>query len=97
MSGACYRRWRVNGDETPRVSTSHTGTAILNSPVPLGVQPGTFGGLLLAPVSTVQPIRARRKYRPLVSGRSRVSAEDRRCPILSATDHPARKDMTQVT
>jgi hypothetical protein len=39
----------VDGDETPQVSTSHTGTAILNLPVPLGFQPGTFGGPLLAP------------------------------------------------
>jgi hypothetical protein len=38
----------VDGDETPRVSTSHTGMAILNLPVPLGSQPGTFGGPLLA-------------------------------------------------
>ena len=30
------------GDETPRISTSHTGTAILNLPVPLDIQPGTF-------------------------------------------------------
>ena len=30
------------GDETPQVSTSHTGTAILKLPVPLGIQPGTF-------------------------------------------------------
>ncbi len=49
MSGACFRRWGVDGDETPRVSTSHTGTAILNLPVPLGIQPGTFGGPLLTP------------------------------------------------
>ena len=53
MSGACFRRWGVGGDETPQVSTSHTGTAILNLPVPLGVQPDTFGGPILAPVSTV--------------------------------------------
>ena len=38
----------VDGDETPQVSTSHNGTAILNLPVPLGIQPGTFGGPLLA-------------------------------------------------
>src|SRR5436190_12154528 len=36
----------VDGDETPQVSTSHSGTAILNLPVPLGSQPGTFGGPL---------------------------------------------------
>ena len=81
----------VDGDETPRVSTSHTGTAILNLPVPLGVQPGTFGGPLLAPESTVQPMSAGCKHRPLASGRSRVSAEDRRRPLLSVTDHPAQK------
>ena len=35
----------MDGDETPQVSMSHTGTAIFNLPVPLGIQPGTFGGL----------------------------------------------------
>jgi hypothetical protein len=83
------REW--TGNETPQVSTSHTGTAILNLPVPLGVRPGTFGGLLLAPISTVQPIPARGKHRQLVSARSRVSVEDHRRPLPSATDHPARK------
>jgi len=77
MSGACFRRWGVDGDETPRVSTSHTGTAILKSPVPLGIQPGTIGGPLLAPVSTVQPIPARRKHRPLASA-------GRECPQKAA-------------
>lgn len=80
----------VDGDETPQVSTPHSGTAILNLPVPLGVQPDTFGGPLLAPVSTLQPMSARCKHRPLASARSRVSAEDRRRPLLSATGHPAQ-------
>ena len=81
----------VDGDETPQVSTSRSGTAIVNLPVPLGSQPGTFGGPLLAPVSTVQPMSARCKHRPFASARSRVSAEDRRRPLLSAADRPARK------
>jgi hypothetical protein len=97
MSGVCFRRWGVDGDETPRISTSHTGTAILNLPVPLGFQPGTFGGPFLAPVPTVQPMSARCKHRPFASAMSRVSAEDRRRPLLSATGHPARKNVIQVT
>ena len=81
----------VDGDEAPQLSTSYTGTAILNLPVLMGVQPGTFGGPLLAPVSTVQPRSGRCKCRPLVSARLRVSAEDRRRPLPSATDHPGSK------
>jgi hypothetical protein len=77
MSGACFRRWGSGRDETPWVSTSQTGTAILNLPVPLGVQPGTIGGPLLALVFTVQPIPARRKYRPLASA-------SRECPYKTA-------------
>ena len=83
---------RVDGDETPRVSTSHTGTAILNLPVPLGFQPGTFGGPLLVPVPTVQSIPVRCKHRPLASARSRVSVEDRRRPLLTVSD-PRPKEM----
>ena len=81
----------VDGDDTPQVSTSHNGTAILNLPVPLGSQPGTFGGSLLAPVSTVQPMSARCKHRRLASPRSRESAGDRRRPLLSTRDHPVQK------
>jgi hypothetical protein len=80
MSGACFRRWGSGRDETPQVSTSHSGTAILNLPVSLGSQPGTFGGPFLAPVSTVQPMSARCKHRPLASARSRVSAEEAASP-----------------
>ena len=54
MSGACFRRWEMDGDETPQVSTSHTGTAIFNLPVPPGIQPGTFGGPL-APLCSRHP------------------------------------------
>ena len=59
--------------------------------------PGTFGGPLLAPVSTAQPRSARCKRRPLVSARSRVSAEDRRRPLLSARDDLTHKDVMRVT
>ena len=44
----------MDGDETPQLSTSHTGMAIFNLPVPLGIQPGTFGGLL-APLCSRHP------------------------------------------
>jgi len=81
----------VDGDETPQISTSHTETAILNLPVPLGFQPGTFGGPLLAPVSTVQSMSAICKHRPLASATSPSSAIGRRRPLPSATDHPAPK------
>lgn len=84
----------VDGDETPQVSTSHSGTAISNLPVPLGSQPGTFGGPLLAPVSTVQPVSARCKHRPLASARTPVSAEDRRRPLPTVSDRRAEDDMT---
>ena len=70
----------VDGDETPQVSTSHTETAIFNLPVPLGIQPGTFGGPVLALVSTVQPIHARRKHRQFVSAMSK-------CPLKTAGVH----------
>jgi hypothetical protein len=63
-------RWGGGGGEAPQVSTSHTGTAILRLPVPLGIQPGTFGGPVLALVSTVQPILAGRKHQPFVSALS---------------------------
>ena len=94
MSGACFRRWGSGRGRTPQVSTSHTGTAILNLPVPLGFQPGTFGGPLLAPVSTVQPASARCKHRPLASARSPVSAEDRRRPLLTVCDRQTEDDVT---
>ena len=84
----------MDGDETPQLSTSHTGMAIFNLPVPLGIQPGTFGGLPLAPVSTVQPIPARGKHRQHVSARSRVSAGDRRRPLLTVGDHHVGNNVT---
>jgi hypothetical protein len=45
MSGACFRRWGSGGDETPRISTSHTETAILRLPVPLGFSPAPSAAL----------------------------------------------------
>jgi len=87
MSGACFRRWGVvHEDETPRLSTSHTGTAILNLPVPLGVQPGHLRRP--SPGSgTHCAADARRMQTPTAHvGRSRVSVEDRRRPLLSAED-----------
>jgi hypothetical protein len=80
MSGACSRRWGSGEGEAPQVSTSHTGTAILRLPVPLGIQPGTLGGHVLALVSTVQPIPAGRKHRPFVSAVSE-------CPLKTAGVH----------
>ena len=76
----------MDGDETPRVSTSHTGTAILNLPVPLGIQPHTFGGPL---VPTMQPTSTRCKHRPRVDGHPMCLKRPWR-PLLSANDHPAR-------
>jgi|SRR5215831_8527224 len=57
---------RVDGDQTPQVGTSVPETMILILAGALGVQPGIFGYALLAPVSTVQPMPARCKYRPRV-------------------------------
>jgi len=58
----------------------------------LGIQPGTFGsGIYCAadPRWTQTPaIRV---------GHVRVSTEDRRRPLPSTTDHPTRKNVTQVT
>lgn len=71
------------------MSTFHTGTAILIVPVPLGIQPGTFGSPHRAPLSTVQPMPAGRKHRPYAEPGPVVSAEDRRRPLLSAKGHSA--------
>ena len=90
MSGACFRRWGSGRGRNPEGKHVPYRTAILNLPVPLGFQPGTFGGPLLAPVSTVQPVSARCKHRPLASARSSVSAEDRRRPLLTVGDRQAK-------
>jgi hypothetical protein len=68
------------GDETPRVSTSHIRDGDLEIAGALGIQPGTFGGPVLAPVSTVQPILAGSKHRPFVSAMSE-------CPLKTAGVH----------
>ena len=79
----------VDGDETPQVSTSHSGTAILIlcrcrwafSPAP--------SAALLALVPTVQPKSARCKHRPRVDDHLMCPKRPWR-PLLSANDHPAR-------
>jgi hypothetical protein len=67
----------VDGDETPQVSTSHSGTAILNLPVPLGSQPGTFGG----PLRLLYPLCGRC---PPDANTGRSRRRGRECPQKTA-------------
>jgi hypothetical protein len=97
MSGACFRRWGSGRGCNPAGEHVPYRNGDLDLPVPVDVQPGTFGGPLLATVSTVQPMSAICKHRPLASARSRVSAEGRRRPLLSSKDHSAGSNVTQTT
>jgi len=90
MSGACFRRWGSGRGRNPAAKHIPFRDGDLDSlPVLLGVQPGTFGGPLLAPVPTVQPKSARCKHRPRVDGHPMCLKRPWR-PLLSANDHPAR-------
>ena len=78
---------RVDGDRTPQVGTSVLETMILILAGALDVQPGTFGYALLAPVSTVQPMPARCKYRPRVDDDPlcpQKTVDVRYCPPVTA-------------
>jgi hypothetical protein len=91
MSGDCFRRWGSGRGRNPAGKHIPYRDGDLELAGAPGRSARHLRRPLLAPVSTVQPMSARRKHRPLASARSRVSAEDRRRPLLSATDHPARK------
>jgi hypothetical protein len=95
MSGACFRRWGSGRGRNP--AGKHVRQR--DGDLELAGAPGLSArhlrqGPLLAPVSTVQPMSARCKHLPLASARSRVSAEDRRRPLLTVGDRQAEGNVT---
>jgi hypothetical protein len=70
----------------------HAGTAIWILPVPLGIQPDTFGGACSALLSTVRATPAECKHRLIVSRLPVVSVEDRESPTTGTSRQGANAD-----
>jgi hypothetical protein len=77
MSGACLRRWGSGRGRNPASKHVQYRDGDLELPVPLGIQPGTFGGPLVAPYPLCS-----QSLPDANTGRSRRSA--RECPQKSA-------------
>ena len=84
MSGACFRRWREwRGRDPAGKRGPITGKALLILPVPLGIQPGTFGDVLGSCIHSVATVS--QMQTPTATARPTASADVRRRPLPSVS------------